>query len=107
VAAGSERSIDMPTFVVLVNWTDEGARNVKDTVQRANQVRADFQRRGITRFDILWTQGRYDILAIADAPDEQTMMAALLALATRGTVRTETLRAFSEQEMEQILQKIV
>lgn len=96
----------MPTYVTLVKWSDEGAKTVKDTVQRARQVRADFQRRGITRFDVLWTQGRYDIVAIAEAPDDQTLTAALLALATRGTVRTETMRAFDESEMEQILQKI-
>jgi uncharacterized protein with GYD domain len=96
----------MPTYVTLVKWTEEGAKTAKDTVQRARQVRADFERRGITRFDVLWTQGRYDIVAIADAPDDQTLTAALLALATRGTVRTETLRAFNESEMEQILQKL-
>src|SRR5689334_21739647 len=59
-----QRSDDMPSYVTLVKWSDEGAKTVKDTVQRARQVRADFQRRGITRFDVLWTQGRYDIVAI-------------------------------------------
>ena len=96
----------MPTYVTLLRWTDEGARNVKDTVQRARQVRADFERRGITRFDILWTQGQYDIVGITEAPDDQTLAAALLALATRGTVRSETLRAFNESEMEQVLQRL-
>jgi uncharacterized protein with GYD domain len=96
----------MATYVLLVKWTEEGAKAAKDTVQRARQVRADLERRGITRFETLWTQGRYDIVAIADAPDEQTMSAALFALAGRGTVRTETLRAFTESEMEQIIRKI-
>ena len=96
----------MPTNVILVKWTEEGAKTARDTVQRARQVRADFQRRGITRFDVLWTQGQYDIVAIAEGPDDETMTAALLALATRGTVRTETMRAYNESEMERILQKI-
>jgi uncharacterized protein with GYD domain len=96
----------MPTYVALVKWTDQGAQNAKETVNRARQVRADFERRGITRFDVYWTQGRYDIVTLIDAPDEQTVMAGLLALAGRGTVRTESLRAFTETEMEQIIQKI-
>jgi uncharacterized protein with GYD domain len=96
----------MPTYVALIHWTDQGAQNAKETVNRARQVRADFERRGIKRFDVYWTQGRYDIVTLIDAPDEQTIMAALLAVAGRGTVRTESLRAFTETEMEQIIQKI-
>lgn len=96
----------MPSYVALIKWTDQGAQNVKETVNRARQVRADVERRGITRFDVVWTQGRYDVVAMIDSPDEETMMAALLAIATRGTVRTETLHAFSESEMEAILQKV-
>ena len=96
----------MPTYVTLIHWTDQGAQNAKDTVNRARQVRADFERRGITRFDVYWTQGQYDVVTLIDAPDEQTVMAALLAVAGRGTVRTESLRAFTETEMEQIIQKI-
>ena len=96
----------MPSYVTLIKWTEQGAQNVKDTVNRARQVRSDFERRGITRFDVLWTQGRYDIVSIIDAPDEATMMSALLALSSRGTVRTETLRAFNESEMEGFLQNV-
>jgi uncharacterized protein with GYD domain len=96
----------MPSYVALIRWTDQGAQTAKDTVNRARQVRADFERRGVTRFEVYWTQGQYDIVSLVDAPDEQTIMAALLALAGRGTVRTESLRAFTETEMEQIIQKI-
>ncbi len=96
----------MPTYVTLVRWTDQGAQTAKDTVNRARQVRADFERRGITRFEVYWTQGQYDIVTLVDAPDEQTLMAALLAAAGRGTIRTESLRAFNETEMEQIVQQI-
>ncbi len=96
----------MPTYVSLIKWTEEGAKTAKDTVQRAKQVRADFQRRGITRFDVLWTHGQYDIVSIVEAPDDETVTAALLALASRGTVHTETVRAFNESEMERIIQRI-
>ncbi len=96
----------MPNYVVLTRWTDQGVRTVKETVQRAQQFRADCERRGIKVHDFLWTQGRYDTVVSLEAPDEQTMMAAMLALGNLGNVRTETLRAFTEGEMEETLRKI-
>jgi uncharacterized protein with GYD domain len=96
----------MATYVSLVNWTDQGVRNAKDTVQRAAAFRSDLERRGATLVGLYWTQGRYDIVTIVEAPDDQTVMAALLAVAGLGNVRTETLRAYNETEMASILQKV-
>jgi uncharacterized protein with GYD domain len=96
----------MPTYVSLVSFTDQGARNAKDTVQRAAAFRSDLERRGAKLLSIYWTQGQYDIVTTIDAPDEQTAMAALLAVAGLGNVRTQTLRAFSESEMQSIIQRI-
>ena len=96
----------MPTYVSLVSFTDQGARNAKDTVQRAGAFRNDLERRGAKLLNIYWTQGQYDIVTTIDAPDEQTAMAALLAVAGLGNVRTQTLRAFSESEMQSIVQRI-
>jgi uncharacterized protein with GYD domain len=64
------------------------------------------ERRGGKLHNIHWTQGSYDIVAVAEFPDEQTAMAELLALGSIGNVRTESLRAFSESEMEAIIKKI-
>jgi uncharacterized protein with GYD domain len=96
----------MPTFVTLIKWTDQGVRNSKDTVQRAAAFRGDLERRGGRLLSIYWTQGNYDIVAMIDAPDDQTAMATLLAVGGLGNVRTETLRAFDESEMSAILQKM-
>jgi uncharacterized protein with GYD domain len=96
----------MPTYVSLVSFTDQGAKNAKDTVQRAGAFRNDLERRGAKLLNIYWTQGQYDIVTTIDAPDEQTAMAALLAVAGLGNVRTQTLRAFSESEMQSIVQRI-
>ena len=96
----------MPTYVSLIKWTDQGVRNSKDTVQRAQAFRADLERRGGKLVSIYWTQGHYDIVTTVEAPDDQTAMAALLAVGGLGNVRTETLRAFNETEMESILQKV-
>lgn len=96
----------MPTYVGLVKWTDQGVKNARETVQRARAFREDLERRGGKLLAIYWTQGRYDIAVTMETPDEQTAMAELLALGSLGNVRTETLRAFSESEMEAILQKL-
>lgn len=96
----------MPTYVSLFKWTDQGVRNAKDTVKRAREFRADLERRGGKLLSIYWTQGQYDLAVTMEAPDEQTAMAELLALGGLGNVRTETLRAFDESEMETILRKL-
>jgi uncharacterized protein with GYD domain len=96
----------MVTYVTLANWTDQGSKNVKDTLQRTQQFRNDCERRGIKVRGVFWTQGRYDMVAFVEAPDEQTMMANILAMRSQGSIRTETLRAFTEAEMDAILRKM-
>jgi uncharacterized protein with GYD domain len=96
----------MPTYVTLIRWTDQGVRNSKDSIQRAGAFRSDLERRGGKLLSIYWTQGQYDIVTTIEAPDDQTAMAALLALGGLGNVRTETLHAFNETEMQSVIQKL-
>ena len=96
----------MPTYVVLYNFTDEGLKNAKDTVKRARESRAENERRGFKVQGLYWTQGPYDLVAIVEAPDENAMMAGLLNVAGAGNVRSQTMRAFSEAEMEAIVANI-
>jgi len=96
----------MPTYVTLIRWTDQGVRNAKDSIQRSGAFRSDLERRGGKLLSIYWTQGQYDIVTTIEAPDDQTAMAALLALGGLGNVRTETLHAFNETEMQSVIQKL-
>jgi len=96
----------MPTYVVLYKFTDAGAKNVKGTVQRANESRAENERRGFKVHGLYWTQGQYDMVAVVEAPDEQAMLAGLFNIASAGNVRSETLRAFTEAEMGAVIQKM-
>ena len=96
----------MPRYVVLVNWTDQGARSVKETTQRAEQVRQMIEQMGGRMDTLLWTQGRYDLVGLMEAPDEETAAAVGLRVGTQGAVRTETLRAFDAEEMGRILAKV-
>ncbi len=93
----------MPTYVVLYRFTDQGLKNIKDTVKRAREVRAENERRGFKVLGIYWTQGRYDLVAVMDAPSEEAMTAGLFYVAEAGNVHSETLRAFTEAEMEKAL----
>lgn len=96
----------MPHYIGLIKWTDQGLRNVKETIQRAQHARQMVEQMG-GRMDILyWTLGRYDIVAILEAPDDETATAMVLRIGQAGAVRTETLRAFDATEMERILSKL-
>ena len=97
----------MATYIVLGNFTDQGVRNVKDTAKRAEAVRAAAGKLGITVKDLYWTLGQYDVALIVDAPDEASVTALGLSVGALGNVRTQTLRAFSAEEMTQILNRLV
>ena len=95
----------MPTFVSLVNLTEQGIRNFKDAPQRADAFAELIQQKGGKLKDIYWTIGSYDVVAIVDVPDAETMTAALLQLAALGNVRTTTLQAFNKDEIAKIIGK--
>jgi uncharacterized protein with GYD domain len=97
----------MAAFILLGSFTDQGIRSVKDTTKRADAFKELAKGSGVTIKEIYWTLGQYDIVAIADSPDDTTMTALGLALGKSGNVRTQTLRAFSASDMNAILAKVV
>ena len=96
----------MPTYITLYKWTDEGAKTVKDTVDRAERATAAAEKMAGRLIGIYWTQGAYDLVGIAEWPDDDSAQAFLLQLASLGTVRSETLRAFTKEDMRRILSKL-
>jgi uncharacterized protein with GYD domain len=93
----------MPTYVILMNWTDQGARHSRDTLERAQAFGATIQnRRGKIR-EHLYTFGEYDIVMVAEFPDDEAAVAAVLHLGELGNVRTKTMRAFTNQEAGAII----
>jgi uncharacterized protein with GYD domain len=97
----------MPTYIVLGNFTDQGIRNIKDTAKRAQAVRDTAKKLKITVKETYWTLGQFDVALIIDAPDEASVTALGLSVGALGNVRTQTLRAFSAEEMTQLLSRIV
>ena len=95
----------MPTYVVLLNFTDEGIRTVKETVQRADGAAERAQQYGAS-LQTYWTVGPYDVVGILEAPDDESATAFLLEVGTRGAVRSTTLRAYDREEMSGILERL-
>jgi len=105
--AGKEvESTLMPTYVSLINWTDQGIRNVKEALDRASRAEDLMQKYGGRLERLYWTVGPYDIVAIAEAPDDESGTAFLLELGSLGDVRTTTLRAYDCEEMSSILGRL-
>jgi uncharacterized protein with GYD domain len=93
----------MHTYIWLVNWTDQGIRNLKETTKRAKSFKEMAEKKGVKVKEILWTMGRFDLVLMIDAPNDETMSSLTLVLGMSGNAKTETLKAFSAQEMDQIL----
>ena len=95
----------MATYVTLYNFTDQGLKNIKDTVKRAEAAKKAAAAMGATIKEFVWTQGQYDMVAITEVSDEVGANASALRTLTHGNVRAQTMRAFTAAEMEKILER--
>ena len=96
----------MPSYIHLIQFKDQGIRNIQDTVKRSEAAIAEAKKLGMKIIDEFWTMGAYDGVVIFEAPDDETMSAFSLKVGSLGNVKGQTLRAFSRNEMEGILAKI-
>jgi uncharacterized protein with GYD domain len=96
----------MATFISLVNWTDQGITNVKDTIQRYERGEELANKHGVSNEHIYWTVGPYDMVFIAEAPDVKSITAYLLEVGSAGNIRTTALRAYNREEMSSILGRL-
>jgi uncharacterized protein with GYD domain len=93
----------MSTYIALVNWTDQGIRAYRETVSRADAFAAALEKLGAKLVTFYWTVGQYDMVAVVEAPDDETITAALLQVGALGNIRSATLRAFDKDEMTRII----
>ncbi len=96
----------MPQYVTLVHWTDQGVHDVKQTLQRAEQVRALVKEMGGDMHTLYWTQGRYDLIGVTEAPDDETVAAISPRIGSTGSVSTEVPRAFDADEIGRVLARL-
>jgi uncharacterized protein with GYD domain len=60
----------MPTYIMLLNFTDQGIRNIKDSPKRADAFKNTAKKAGATVKEVFWTLGQYDVVTIVEAPDD-------------------------------------
>jgi uncharacterized protein with GYD domain len=93
----------MANYICLLNFTDQGIRKVKATTKRAKDLQAMAAKMNVDVRELYWTMGRYDVVVVAEAPDDETITRMTLGLGILGNVKTETLRAFTAKEMNEVL----
>ena len=92
----------MPTYIALLNWTQQGIAKAKDSPSRLDAGREAFKKMGVAIKDTYLTMGRYDLVCVIEAPDDETYAKAMLALGSQGNVSSETLKAFTEDQYRKI-----
>jgi uncharacterized protein with GYD domain len=93
----------MPTYVSLVDWTGEGIANVTESPKRLQQAREVFTSNGGEMTDFFMTMGAHDMVVVSKFPDDESYAKAMLQVGRGGSVRTETLKAFTEREYRDIV----
>lgn len=95
----------MPTYINLINFTDRGVANYRETIDRARDYWTLIEQAGGQVHQEFWTMGAYDIVVIFEAPDDETATRLALQVSALGNVRTSTARAFTPDEMIGILER--
>ena len=93
----------MPTYIIMSKWTTQGLQNIKQSPTRLEACRKAYEAAGMNMTGFYMTTGRYDMVAIVEAPDDVTLAKAVLATAAQGSLTTETCRAFTEDEYRQVI----
>lgn len=93
----------MQKYITLVSFTEEGIKNLKDTCKRAKVFSEKVKKKGVHIEQTYWTFGRYDIVHLFEAPNDEAAAAVSFTLGSMGNVRTETFRAFDLEEMTSIV----
>jgi len=96
----------MATYIMLINFTDQGIRNVKQSPDRYKSLIPMAEKLGVKMKDIHWTMGAYDAVGTVDAPNDEAITTLAVSLGSMGNVRTQTMRAYSADEMGSILAKV-
>ena len=95
----------MATFVSLVNWTERGVKEFRESGKRADAFVQLVEKSGGSVKAIYWTLGAYDLVVVTEAPDAETATAVLLQVGSLGNVRTTTMEAFDRAAFDRIVSK--
>ncbi len=96
----------MASYIVLLNYTDQGIRNVKQSPKRRKAATAAAEKLGIKVKEAYLTMGPHDMVVVADAPNDEAMTSWAISVGALGNVRTQTMRAYPSSEMDGIVSKL-
>lgn len=96
----------MSTHITLINWTQEGIKNVKESPNRLDMAKKAFQAAGAEIKEFYLVMGQYDMVLITESPDDETAAKLALAIGSQGAISTETFRAFTEDEYRKIIAEL-
>ena len=96
----------MSTYLILFRFTQQGIQNIKESPARVRQAKDTFEKMGAHVKAFYTLMGRYDTAFIAEAPNDETLMKAIATVASRGFVSSETLRAFTEEEFNKLIDEL-
>ena len=96
----------MPHFVVLGNFTQKRMETIKDLPENLKEAKEIFKSYGVKIKVLVFTMGRYDVVAIGEAPNAETFTKALLSWSSKGLLRTETLTGYTGEEMSELIKEI-
>jgi len=96
----------MPTYISLAKWTDQGIRNVKESPQRLDAFKKGVEAAGGKVIGFYLTMGRYDMVVIIEAPSDEAATTVILSVGRLGNVRTETMKAYPEEQYRGIIAKV-
>jgi uncharacterized protein with GYD domain len=99
----ANRRIAMPTYIAMLKWSPQGLQNIKQSPSRLDAARKGFESAGATMKQFYMVTGRYDMIAIVEAPDDIALAKAMLGATSKGSITSETCRAFTEEEYRQII----
>jgi uncharacterized protein with GYD domain len=96
----------MGKYVLLLNWTEQGIKNVKDTIKRAESFKSYLEKKGGKLTDLFYTFGQYDLVVTAELPSDEIAMSVSLGTSALGNVRVTTLKAFGLDETRRIVDEL-
>ena len=96
----------MAHYVILANFTEQGIRGIKETGKRAKAFRDLAKGMGVTVKDIFWTLGAYDVVVTLEGPGDEAVASLMMKMGALGNLKSQTLRAFSESEIDSVVSKV-
>ena len=103
VLRGAGGRYAMTTYILLLNWTEQGARNVRESPKRLDAAKKQLADMGGSFKAFYLTMGECDMVAVVEAPDDAVLARFALMLSSGGSVRTRTLKAFPEYAYREII----